>query len=161
MNKYFLIFLMLFSFSVNAETFTPDAASDANSTHELWLATGFATYHFQTDQHLRNDNAGAGLEYRFSSNSAISTGRFNNSDWQTTRYLAWQYQPIRLGIARLGAVIGLFDGYPKVNNSGWFVAVIPAVSMEYKRIGANLAVVPTYHDRLHGSVSLQIKLKLI
>ena len=161
MNKYFFILLMLFSFSVNAEIFTPDTTPDANSIHELWLTSGFATYHFQTDQHLRNDNAGAGLEYRYSPNHAVSVGRFNNSDWQTTRYAAVLYQPIKWGKVNFGAVIGLFDGYPKVNNSGWFIAAIPAASLEYKRIGANLAIVPTYHDKLHGSVSLQLKFKLL
>jgi hypothetical protein len=151
---------MLFSLSAHAEAFAPDTASDANSMHQLWLTTGFVSHHFQTDQHLRNDNSGIGLEYRYLENSNFSAGRFNNSDWQTTRYLAWQYQPITLGIARFGAAIGLFDGYPKMNNSGWFVAIIPAVSVEYQCLGANLAIVPTYKDRLHGSVSLQLKVKL-
>mgnify|MGYP001300201669 FL=1 len=127
---------------------------------ELWVATGFATYHFQTDQQLRNENTGIGFEYRDSDYSAIAAGKFNNSDWQMTRYLTWQYQPVKLGKVNLGAAIGLFDGYPKVNNSGWFVAAIPAASIEYKRFGANMAIVPTYRDRLHGSISLQLKFKL-
>lgn len=149
--KVLLVFLALLP---------PVAHADTTPAHQLWLTTGFATYHFQTDQHLRNDNAGVGLEYRYSANSAVATGRFNNSDWQITRYLAWQYQPVKLGITNWGAAIGLFDGYPKVNNSGWFVAVIPAVSIEHQRLGANLAVVPTFRDKLHGAVSLQLKFKL-
>lgn len=128
--------------------------------HELWLTTGFVSYHFQTDQHLRNDNAGAGLEYRYSSNSAIAAGRFNNSDWQTTRYAALFYQPVKWRKASLGGVIGLFDGYPRMNNGGWFIAVIPAISIEYQRLGANLAVIPTFHNKLHGALSLQFKFKL-
>ncbi|NOT83013.1 MAG: hypothetical protein HOP01_09915 [Gallionella sp.] len=137
--------------------------SHANETlaPELWLTTGFATYHFQTDQHLRNDNAGVGLEYRLSLNSKLAAGKFNNSDWQTTRYAAWQYQPIALGMAKLGVAIGLFNGYPKVNNSGWFIAAIPAATFECQRIGINLVAVPTYRDKLHGAVSLQLKLKLL
>lgn len=160
MKTALFISLILLPLLAHAEGFTSYKAPNENPTHELWLASGFVSYHFQSDQHLRNDNAGMGLEYRYSSNSAIAAGSFNNSDWQTTRYLAWQYQPVKLGIARLGAVVGLFDGYPKVNNSGWFIAVIPAVSVEYKRLGANMAVVPTFKDKLHGAVSLQIKFKL-
>lgn len=137
------------------------AHADATSTHALWLTTGFASYHFQTDQHLRNDNAGVGLEYRYSSKHAVAVGHFNNSDWQTTRYAAVFYQPVQWGKVNLGAAIGLFDGYPKVNNSGWFIAAIPAASVEYQRLGVNVAAVPTYHNKLHGSVSLQLKFKLL
>jgi hypothetical protein len=129
--------------------------------HAVWLASGFATYHFQTDQNLRNENRGIGLEYRYSAHSSMALGRFNNSDWQTTRYLSWQYQHFTWGGAKFGAAIGLFDGYPKVNNSGWFVAAIPALSFEYQRLGANLIAVPTYRDKLHGAVSLQVKFKLL
>jgi hypothetical protein len=128
---------------------------------EIWVTAGFHTYHFQTDQHLRNDNPGVGLEYRYSSNGGIAAGIFNNSDWQVTRYAAWQYQPIQSGKAKVGVVVGLFDGYPKVRNGGWFPAVIPAATFEYQRIGANLVVVPTYRDKLHGAVSLQFKFKIL
>ncbi len=156
---FFIGVILFFPFTAHAETFAAKQVVD--TTNELWLASGFISYHFQTDKQLRNDNAGLGLEYRYSPNSAIAVGRFNNSDWQTTRYLAWQYQPIKLGPINFGAAIGLFDGYPKVNKSGWFVAVIPALSLTHKRFGANLAVVPTYRDKLHGSISLQLKFKLL
>ena len=88
------------------------------------------------------------------------TGRFNNSDWQATNYLAWHYQPLHYGAIGVGAVVGLMDGYPRVNNSGWFITIIPAISVDYQRFGANLAVVPTIHERVYGSISLQLKYKL-
>ena len=61
---------------------------------------------------------------------------------------------------KLGAVVGAFDGYPKMRDGGWFPALIPAATFEYKRVGVNVAIVPTYKDRLHGGISVQLKFKV-
>jgi len=47
-----------------------------------------------------------------------------------------------------------------MQNGGWFVAAIPMLSLEYQRVGVNLAIVPSYQNRLHGALSLQLKVKL-
>lgn len=60
-------------------------------------------------------------------------------------------------MVRIGAVIGAIDGYPKMRDGSWFIVAIPTVSAEYKRIGANLMMIPGYKDKLHGSLSLQLK----
>ncbi len=57
-------------------------------------------------------------------------------------------------------MVGGFDGYPKMNNGGWFLSAIPVASVEFKRIGMNIAVVPTLKNKLYGAVSFQLKLKL-
>ena len=139
-----------------------DAPSERR--HEVWLSTGFATYHFESDKGLNGRNPGIGLEYRFTNTMAVTAGRFFNSDLQHTRYAGLSYQPwsVNLGShpVRLGAVVAGFDGYPKMRDGGWFLAVIPAAAFEYKRVGINVAVVPTYKDRLHGGISVQLKFKL-
>ena len=56
--------------------------------------------------------------------------------------------------------MGVIDGYPGMRNGDWFLAAIPAASIEYKKIGANLVVIPGYKDRVYGSISLQLKLKV-
>lgn len=127
---------------------------------EVWLDTGFATYHFQSDKDLNGRNPGIGLEYRFSEDSALTVGRFYNSDRQHSRYAGMYYQPWNVGGVKLGAVVGGFDGYPKMRDGGWFLALIPVATFEYKRVGINVAVVPTYKDRLHGGISVQLKFKL-
>jgi hypothetical protein len=38
--------------------------------------------------------------------------------------------------------------------------VIPTASFEYKYVGANLLFVPSYKDRLHGAISLQLKFRV-
>ena len=127
---------------------------------QLWLDTGFATYHFQSDKHLNGRNPGVGVEYRLSEASALTAGRFFNSDRQHSRYVGMYYQPFVLGGVRLGGVVGGFDGYPKMHAGGWFAAVIPTATWEYERVGINIAVVPTYKERLHGGISMQLKFKL-
>jgi hypothetical protein len=59
-----------------------------------------------------------------------------------------------------GALMSAFEGYPNMKSGGWFLAAIPVGSMEFGNVGANLAIVPTYKDRLYGAISLQIKIKL-
>lgn len=137
-------------------------AQDADSTrrNELWLDTGFATYHFESDKNLNGRNPGIGVEYRFSDTMAVTAGRFYNSDHQHSRYAGMLYQPWTLGGVKLGAVVGAFDGYPKMRDGGWFLALIPAATFEYKRVGINVAAVPKFRDRLHAGISVQLKFKL-
>lgn len=153
--------LTVFALTACAGAVAQELAGEAKSkTNELWLTTGFATYHFQSDKVLNGRNPGVGLEYRFADALSVTAGRFFNSDRQHSRYAGLYYQPWEYKGVRLGAVVGGFDGYPKMRDGGWFVAAIPTATFEYKRVGVNIAVVPTYKDRLHGGISMQLKFKL-
>ena len=151
-----------------AKSLAGDAAPTATATafdgtarrSQLWLATGFATYHFQSDKDLNGRNPGVGLEYRLSEASSLTAGRFFNSDRQHSRYVGMYYQPLAWAGVRFGGVVGGFDGYPKMRDGGWFPAIIPTATWEVRRVGINVAVVPTYKDRLHGGISVQLKFKL-
>jgi len=145
------------SFTSNAETFS---IIESKPISELWLNPGLYSYHFQKDKGLNNSNFGLGGEYRYSTVSSVTLGVFDNSDRQTSHYAGWYWQPLGLGPVRFGAVVGAIDGYPRMQNGGWFFAVIPTVSIEHKNIGANLMFIPSYKDRLYGAISLQLKLKL-
>ncbi|SFV12986.1 hypothetical protein [Pseudoduganella namucuonensis] len=127
---------------------------------ELWINPGFYSYHFKRDRDLNDSNPGLGGEYRFSTVASVTAGRFYNSDREYSNYAGVYYQPFAVGPVRLGAVLGAFDGYPRARNGGWFPAVIPTMSFEYKRVGANIAIIPGYKDRLYGAVSVQLKLKV-
>ncbi|WP_370663084.1 hypothetical protein [Massilia antarctica] len=127
---------------------------------QVWLTSGFLTHHFQRDKHLNGNNPGLGMEYRLSEYSAFTAGRFFNSDRQHSKYVGMYYQPLSYAGVRFGAVVGGFDGYPKMRGGGWFLAAIPTATFEYQRVGVNVAIVPTYKDRLHGGISMQLKLKL-
>lgn len=149
--------LAAISFASSADTFS---IIEPKPVSELWLNPGFYSYHFQKNKGLNDSNFGLGGEYRYSTVSSVALGVFDNSDRQTSRYAGWYWQPLGVGAARFGAVVGAIDGYPKMQNGGWFLAVIPTASIEYKNIGANLMFVPSYKDRLYGAISLQLKLKV-
>jgi hypothetical protein len=127
---------------------------------EVWINPGFYSWHFQRDKNLNDSNPGFGVEYRFSTVASATAGRFYNSDRRYSNYAGVYYQPWAIGPVRLGAVVGGFDGYPKMRDGGWFLAAIPVISVEYKRVGLNLGIVPTYKDRLYGALSFQLKLKV-
>lgn len=127
---------------------------------EVWLNGGFYSYHFDRDKDLNDSNPGLGAEYRFSTVASATAGRFYNSDRAYSNYIGVYYQPFKVGPVRLGAVVGAFNGYPKMRDGGWFPALIPTASLEYKSVGVNVAFVPKYKDRLYGALSIQLKLKV-
>lgn len=133
---------------------------ESKSISEFWLNPGFYSYHFEKNKQLNDSNFGLGGEYRFSTVNSLAAGVYKNSEWHTSHYVDWVWQPIALGPVRLGAAIGVIDGYPRVNKGGWFPAVVPVASFEYKRVGANVVLIPTYKDKLYGSLSLQVKFKV-
>ena len=151
----------------------PSLAQDSGSSSEnlihlikpetksqLWINPGMVSYHFQQDKNFNNGNWGAGLEYRFNSVASVTAGRFYNSDRDYSNYAGIYYQPIAIGPIKIGAVIGGFNGYPSTNNGGWFAAALPALTWEGDWVGANVFVIPTIGDRVHGAISLQVKLKI-
>lgn len=133
---------------------------DSKPLHELWLNAGFYSYHWQRDANLNGNNGGFGAEYRFSTVASATAGVFYNSDRAWSKYAGMYYQPLSIGPMRLGAVIGAFNGYPKMNHGGWFAAAIPVASFDYASVGLNVSLVPSYKDRLYGSLSFQLKLKV-
>lgn len=144
-------------FASGAEIFS---IIESKPISELWLNPGFYSYHFQKNKGLNNRNFGLGGEYRYSTVSSVTLGMFDNSDRQVSHYAGWYWQPLEVGYVRLGAGVGAINGYPKMRNGGWFFAAIPTASIEYKNIGANLIFIPSYRDKVYGSISLQLKLRV-
>lgn len=155
-----IVCALMFSHAAHAEEEPLFERIESQPLSEIWVNPGFYSYHFQRDKGLHDENLGLGVEYRFSAVASITAGRFYNSDREYSNYLGVYYQPFRIGKMRLGAALGGFSGYPKMREGGWFLAAIPVISYEYERVGLNLAIVPTYKDRLYGAFSFQLKLKL-
>ncbi len=128
--------------------------------NEWWINPGFVSYHFDRSAGYNNANWGLGAEYRFSTVASVTAGRFYNSDRYYSNYAGVYWQPLAVGPIQVGAVFGGFNGYPQTNQGGWFAAAIPALTIEGKRLGANLFIIPTVGDRVHGALSLQVKLKV-
>jgi hypothetical protein len=144
----------------SADSLGPFNLIDSKPVSEFWLNPGFYSYHFQTEKNLDNNNIGLGVEYRYSTVNALTAGRFQNSDRRVSSYAAWYWQPLEFGSARIGALFGVIDGYPKANNGAWFPLALPVVSLEYKNIGINITLIPTYKDIVYGSLTVQLRLKV-
>ena len=129
--------------------------------NELWLNAGMYSYHYDKSQNFNNNNIGIGAEYRFSTVASLTVGGFKNSDSSHSNYAGIYWQPIAVGPVNIGVVGGGFNGYSSTNNGGWFPAIFPAATIEGKWIGANLFFIPTVGDRVHGAISLQLKLKVL
>jgi hypothetical protein len=134
-------------------------AVESKPVSEIWLNAGFFSYHFQRNSDLNEGNFGLGGEYRYSTTSSFTLGVYENSESETSRYAGWYWEPIGLGPVKFGAFVGTVDGYP-IRDGGWFIAIVPAASIEYGYFGANLLLIPSYKDEINGSISLQLKLRL-
>lgn len=133
---------------------------DSQPLDQWWLTTGFASYHFDRHQSLNGNNYGLGMEYHFSSVNALTVGRFYNSDRQYSNYAGLYYQPFSWGPLQMGIVAGGFNGYSHVRDGGWFLAAVPVVSAHWDKVGVNIAIVPSIHNRLYGAISLQLKINM-
>jgi hypothetical protein len=135
-------------------------ASAQSMSPSVWITPGFYTFHFDRNRGLRDPNPGLGFEYSFDADVRLTAGRFLNSDNAYSNYLGVYYQPWRFGSVKLGAAVGLFNGYPNAYDGGWFPALLPVASWEGEKLGVNLAIVPEIQNRLYGGVSVQLKYRL-
>lgn len=155
-----LLLLAAYSTAAAAEVNSYYATIKDAPIDEVWVNPGFYSRHFQLDKNLNDNNLGLGIEYRYSTIYAVTAGRFNNSDRETSSYAAFLAQPIVLGGIRLGAVLGVINGYSRVNHGNWFPLIIPVASYEYKYVGINLTYIPTIQDTIYGAITLQLKFKI-
>lgn len=135
----------------------PDEKSDPVS---VWLNPGFYSYHFSHNSSLNENNYGLGLRVKLSQDNSIMGGVFRNSRYADSRYLGWVWQPYQAGMARLGLWAGALDGYPKMNNGNWFLVALPLLSFEYRTVGLNLIIVPSYQDKVRGAIVGQLEFRI-
>lgn len=139
-------------------------ASSQESWPQVWLNPGIYSQHFDSSKGLRNNNIGFGAELMLSSDHVLLAGSFINSNRARTRLVGYEWRPLhwRFGEVDVGAgiVIGAFDGYPNYRNGAWFVAPLPMLSIEGRRLGANIGLIPTVKNRFDGALAVQIKLRV-
>ena len=133
-------------------------------TPQIWLNPGIFSSHFDRSKDLREDNVGFGAEVVLHDDHSLLAGSIINSDRRRSRYGAYHWRPLHWRIAGLrvsaGLAVGVFDGYPRYRDGGWFVAPLPLLALEGERFGANIAIIPTLGNRLNGAVAIQFKLKV-
>ena len=124
----------------------------------VWLNPGFHSYHFNRDEHFRENNYGLGIQVAFSPSNSVMAGQYRNSDNDESHYIGWVWQPVNIDSARIGLVAAAVDGYP--GGGQWFAAVLPLISFEYRSIGINFYVTPSYKERVNGALVAQFKLRV-
>jgi len=129
------------------------------SASELWVNTGGFSKHFE-DNGRNETNLGLGVEYRFRDDMSVMTGYHKNSLDLRTRYAAVNYQPFEMGPFKIGASVGVMTGYPMKNQGKGFFAVLPMVTYEGERFGANFGVIPNIPSQhVEGAFVVQLKFK--
>jgi hypothetical protein len=139
-------------------------AADIEPSRQIWINPGFFSWHFDRSKDFRENNWGVGVEVVLAPDHAVMAGNFINSDGERSRYAAYQWRPLHwrpydIDVSA-GIALGAFDGYSKVNDGGWFVAPLPLLSVEGRRLGANFTIVPTIKDKVNGAFVIQIKLRV-
>lgn len=141
-----------------------DGAQQEQNWPQVWLNPGIYSRHFDRSKHLRDNNIGFGAEVALTPDHLLMAGSFINSNRARTKYAAYQWRPLHWRWAGLdvgaGIAVGAFDGYPNYRNGGWFVAPLPLLSIEGRRLGANFALIPTIANRFDGAVAVQVKLRV-
>jgi hypothetical protein len=155
-----VLVLTLYSATLRAQSDFGVAWQDYETKSEWWVNAGMLSYHVDRSAGYNNANLGLGVEYRFASTASLTAGRFYNSDRDYSNYAGMYWQPLAVGPIKAGAVVGGFNGYPTTNHGGWFAAALPALTIEGRRLGANLFIIPTIGNRVHGALSLQLKWKV-
>ena len=142
-----------------AESATTTMDLEPPSTSQLWLNVGGFSRHFDRNRGFNEHNLGLGIEYRTSPSLSYMAGSYYNSVRKNTTYAAVNWQPWSVGSLKVGAAIGLMNGYPAMNSGGHFFAVLPVVSYEGRRFGVNLGLIPSIKN-IDGAVILQFKVRI-
>ena len=140
------------------------SSADPEFVPQVWINPGIYSRHFDRNTQFREDNIGLGAEILFAPDHALMGGTFLNSQRARTQYGAYQWRPLHWQPAGVdvsaGVIVGAFDGYPRYRDSGWFVAPMPVLAIEGRRVGINLSIVPTLKDRVDGAIAVQVKLRV-
>lgn len=144
-----------------ATTTEASGVATPGSAHkpQIWVNLGGFSRHFASNKGYNENNLGLGLEYRTSPEIAYMAGAYYNSVRKTTSYAAVNWQPWQLGAVKLGAALGVMNGYPSLANGGSFFAALPMATYEGRHVGVNFGVVPSI-GKVDGAVILQFKLRL-
>jgi len=142
-----------------AESATATMDLEPPSTSQLWLNVGGFSRHFDRNRGFNEHNFGLGIEYRTSPSLSYMAGSYYNSVRKNTTYAAVNWQPWSVGSLKVGAAIGLMNGYPAMNSGGHFFAALPMASYEGRRFGVNLGLIPSIKN-IDGAVILQFKVRI-
>ncbi len=158
--KKLLILLSLF-----ASNFAFSQEAEKNE-QKLWINPGFISYHFDRTMGFNEKNYGLGIEYNIDKDFSLAVGRFKNSEYHMSNYFTLGYQPIHYGDFKLGATVGVVNGYKGLYNekSGdYFPMISPMLTYEKNNFGVNFLIIPEINigkDKIYGTFAFQLKYRL-
>jgi hypothetical protein len=140
---------------------TPAYAADPDRI-EIWLNPGSFSYHLKQDRDYREENYGFGVEAFITPRHGLLAGTYINSNDERSRYVGYHWRPLLLPVGRLrlsaGLAFALIDGYSDVRDGKVFPIVLPALSAEYRFLGAHLSFLP--HPNRTSALALQVRLRV-
>jgi hypothetical protein len=138
------------------------AAAQDEPGLQIWITPGMISDHGNEERDYNEKNTGFGVEAFITPRHGLIAGRFENSNYEQSRYLGYHWRPLQipLGPLRLsgGVALALIDGYSDVNDGGTFPSILPSVSAEFWRLGAHLIYVP--NPEHSGAVALLLRFRL-
>ncbi|MFN8917530.1 MAG: hypothetical protein ACK5VU_07790 [Burkholderiales bacterium] len=139
---------------------TSSASAQEAEKSSLWLNAGGFSWHFEERAQFNEVNPALGFEYHLGSEWMMVSGRYKNSVNRKTSYFGAAYTPLSWNHLRFGVLLGVADGYPKLNQGRWFGMLTPVVIYENGRFGANLIIIPTISESVKGALAVQFKFRL-
>ncbi|HEX6267731.1 MAG TPA: hypothetical protein VFZ81_12650 [Burkholderiales bacterium] len=141
---------------------TSAGAADGDFDPHVWLNPGVFSHHFKEDREYREKNYGLGVEVFLTHRHGLIAGSFMNSNDERSRYVGYHWRPLQLAFDRLrfsgGLVVSLIDGYSDVRDGKTFPLVVPALSAEYRALGAHVIFAP--RRERSSALALQLRLRV-
>ncbi|HEY1998187.1 hypothetical protein [Paraburkholderia sp.] len=135
----------------------------------VWADAMLGSYHIDPDPgtDFEQFNPGLGVECWLNGQWAVTAGGFRNSLRRPSYYGGgvWAPEFAHWGVIRLAAIAGIISGY---NYGNWGLGrnhtvgpvAAPILMFEYKRVGANIIVIPPIpSDNLPFTLGFQVKYK--
>ena len=127
---------------------------------DWWLTATVTSYHNNrnTTNHTKHneENYGIGFERAVFKDTIMAGGVYRNSYWNTSHYLGLTYVPIQYGYFHFGAFGGIVTGY----DDPFGIKILPTMSIQGKRFGVNLGVLPARDSRVISVIGLQVKVRI-
>lgn len=129
------------------------SACPTQAPAETWAVATVNSYHFK-DSGNNEANFGVGFERGIAERLSLMAGEYRNSMGRTSVYAGLAWTPLSYGSLHFGFAAGAISGY----ESRPVPMVVPMVSMERQRYGANVFVTPNANGS-SGAIGFQIKAK--
>ena len=124
---------------------------------DTWLVASIGSYHVQRDKQYCELNPGVGIEH--GDKWRLLAGTYHNSLCATSNYAGVSYTFVEAWGLKFGTALLAITGYEKSKRgTEAVIAPLPFVSLEGKRLGANLVLIPPYDD-FKGALGLQVKVR--